>query len=156
MLLSSWRRIIPTAALCLLTLTASAQDGRDNAVGVGLSIQGTPRPGAPVKLMVSITNVGNAPLKLPARPGWDEAGGLEIVASEGNKAPRSVVREDSGRKPETRAGHTAMILQPGQSYAVMRSVPFAELAGEGGVANLRAVYRRPGLRDVTSAEVALK
>ena len=131
-----------------LAMPAQAQDARENAVEIELSILGTPRDGLPVRLMLAITNRSGSALTLPARPGWDERGGLEIRAIVHGRA-MPLAKEPPSPRPI--ASRSAMVLQPGQSFAVMRSVPYAEITRHGVPLSLQAVYRRPGIVDTFSA-----
>ena len=152
------QRLLLMFGLVALGVLASggvaAQDAREGDLSVEVSVQGPARQDHPAKVLVSITNAGEVPVTLPARPDWDAVGGLEIeVASGAAPARRLDPPAHLPSRPTAEAGPSTLVLAPGQTLGIFRPLAPGELFAAKGTYRLTATYRRPGHSPVTSAPV---
>lgn len=104
---------------------------------------------------VELRNTGMVPLMLPARPGWDKDGGLELqvtpVAATPDAARKLPLQPDPARDTRLAPSKRGVALPAGEAIGLYRTVKTRELFGAVGQYDVVVVYRGLATGDVASA-----
>jgi hypothetical protein len=159
--LSSLRPLL-SLALFTLTLAASAVATAQSKAGplvVSVSQIGKTTLEGESKFLVELRNTGVVALALPARPGWDVEGGLEMrvrpvgAAATERKVP---AQPDPTRDTALAGSRRVVTLASGEALGLYRTVKTSDLFPAAGDYEVVVVYRGLGGGEVVSAPLRVR
>jgi hypothetical protein len=149
-----------------LVLLALALGSHGNAVAqsktgtlvVEVSQAGKATLAGETQFVVELRNAGLMAVTLPARPGWDAAGGLEMrVTPVGAATSRTVpAQPDPTRDTRLAASRRGVALAAGEALGLYRTVNTREVFGAAGEFDVVVVYRGLAGGEVVSAPVRVR
>ena len=136
----------------LWLLSSSAADAMDTSpageLRIAASVDGE------LQVTVVLANAAGQDLKLPADPGWDQAGGLSIEIASANGVRQAAAQPDEPtRDSVSLEGATGVMLPAGHSLALSRSLPAAEVLSGPGDYRVPVIYADAGGRRAASEAI---
>lgn len=140
------------ATLLVLFCSPEARAQSKAAIDLSVSVQGKPRIGGELTLLVSLSNTSPKAVSFPDYPSWDADGGLTLKVTQVN-GPTTLARlepEDTARRTTRRRESTAVILEAGHSIDLFRKLPTNELTKSPGDYRVVVTYQAKGFPEVSS------
>ena len=159
--LTSFRRGLLLALLAgtfALAGLAHAQS-KDGPLVVEVSHAGKVSLAGDTELTVELRNTGAVTLTLPARPGWDKDGGLELQVTRAGSTPGTAkkvpLQPDPARDTRLTGSRRGVPLPAGEAIGLYRTVKTRDLFGAVGEYDVVVVYRGLAGGDVVSAPLRI-